>query len=86
MSAGESEKFTLRFRCPKCGEIITVEVSKDLLSKTLGGVASIPVIHGNPPHLLVLYVDENKMIRGYNVYEHLVRLFEITLHLSLIHI
>ncbi|TFF85198.1 hypothetical protein EU523_00260, partial [Candidatus Heimdallarchaeota archaeon] len=52
--------------CPFCNEVITFELSLEMIRKRLsGGLATIQLSsHGNPPHSLLVYIDEEGKIRG----------------------
>ncbi len=56
------------FKCPKCGEKLTMKVDLDTLDFQ-GGIASITVLHGNPQHTVVVYLDINGEVRGVEVPE-----------------
>ena len=57
-----------RFKCPKCGENLSMKVDLDSLDFQ-GGIASITVLHGEPQHTVVVYLDINGEVRGVEVPE-----------------
>ena len=62
-----SEKKIL-FQCPKCGEKLSIRVNLSELEFE-GGIASMTLLHGNPPHTVVIYLDTNGEVRGVEVPE-----------------
>ncbi|NHJ33038.1 MAG: DegV family EDD domain-containing protein [Asgard group archaeon] len=63
-----SEKTNNRYAalCPLCGDTIPFEISNDeLQNKMQGDLATFTLeSHGNPPHILFVYIDKQKEIRG----------------------
>jgi len=57
--------------CPHCKQevIFTINLTKLDFSK---GIASLSIIHGEPPHALVIYVDKEGKIRGTEVHKEVV--------------
>ena len=62
------EEFTIRFKCPKCGENIVAKLKRSELDFK-GGIASASLLHGSPPHVVIVYVDINGEVRGVEVPE-----------------
>ena len=56
----------LNVRCPKCGTYLNIKVDLDRLEFE-GGISKVAVFHGEPPHSLILYIDEQGMLRGHEV-------------------
>jgi len=61
--------------CPLCKSnlIISLDLSKLDFSK---GVASMSIIHGDPPHAVVIYIDREGKIRGIEAHKDVVFLRE----------
>ena len=53
-------------KCRKCDESISMEVDIDSLEFT-GGLATVSILHGVPPHTLIAYIDENGQVRSTEV-------------------
>jgi len=53
-------------KCPFCNSHIALEVNLEELDFSKG-YATISYIHGNPPHILILYINKDGSIRGVNV-------------------
>ncbi|MGQ4892845.1 MAG: hypothetical protein ACP6IP_10250 [Candidatus Njordarchaeia archaeon] len=64
----EAKEKTVVFKCPKCNEKLTMKVNLGELDFH-GGIASITVLHGDPPHTAVVYLDMNGEVRGVEVPE-----------------
>jgi len=58
----------LIFKCPKCGEKITINVNPSQLDYK-GGIAAVTILHGSPPHAAIVYVDKNGNVRSVEVPE-----------------
>ncbi|MGQ4891733.1 MAG: hypothetical protein ACP6IP_04495 [Candidatus Njordarchaeia archaeon] len=67
------EVVRVRAICPKCGKNIALNIPREMLKNSQGGITTIPFEHGDPPHLLVLYVDTTGDVRGTVVYEGIIR-------------
>lgn len=67
--ANEEESTMIRFRCPACGEEITAMVK---LKKK--GLTTVSILHGEPKHVLVLYIDNRGVIRGYEVISEIIEI------------
>lgn len=64
MSA-EENKSTVNVvaKCPRCGLKLNLPV--DLTSlEYKGGIATVSVLHGNPPHSAIVYLDKEGYVRG----------------------
>lgn len=62
----------LQYICPLCKRRLEVTVDRRELSRAPGGIYSVPIIHGDPSHILLLYVDRNGLIRGADVFNTIV--------------
>lgn len=70
----ESEKeVEIKSMCPKCGKQIRLSVPYSKLREAEGGITTIPFEHGDPPHLVVLYVDVHGDVRGQVIYDNIIR-------------
>lgn len=57
----------LKVKCPKCNEDIEIEVPNEL--KNRESLIYLPVIHGDPPHVLVVTLSPDGKVYGTIVYE-----------------
>jgi hypothetical protein len=61
------EAVMLRIYCPQC----TYDINVNLSTQIIDGASRYPVshahLHGNPPHLLIMYVDKEYQVRGFEV-------------------
>ncbi len=55
-----------KLKCPKCGTYLDIKVDLNDLEFE-GGIAKVAVFHGDPPHSLILYIDEEGKVRGTEV-------------------
>lgn len=55
---------TLRTYCHSCNQDITVPVSRAIIDNAHSYPVSHAHLHGNPSHILILYVDSQYHIRG----------------------
>ena len=53
----------IRVKCPKCNNVITMNVDIGSLEFE-GGLASISILHGTPPHTLIIYIDKEGLVRS----------------------
>jgi hypothetical protein len=63
----DSEKFQkVKIRCPNCGKMGEIQISKDVITSSERGVCAIEV-HKNKicPHSFITYVDKNFIARDY---------------------
>jgi len=59
-------------RCPLCRQQLFLNIDERKLRLAPGGIISIPIIHGNKPHILLVYLDRNGLIRGREVFNTLI--------------
>ncbi|MHA1676566.1 MAG: hypothetical protein ACTSU6_05250 [Candidatus Njordarchaeales archaeon] len=59
-------------RCPLCHQQLFLNIDERKLRLAPGGIISIPIIHGNKPHILLVYLDRNGLIRGQEVFNTLI--------------
>jgi len=55
---------TLRTFCHSCNKDIIVPIQKVIVSEAESYPVSHAHLHGHPPHVLILYVDSDFLIRG----------------------
>ena len=71
--SNEVEIVDVRTICPICKKPIHLKIPKQKLRKSEGGILSIPYEHGEPPHLVILYVDIHGDVRGISSYDIIIR-------------
>ncbi|MGQ4892714.1 MAG: hypothetical protein ACP6IP_09555 [Candidatus Njordarchaeia archaeon] len=57
----------IKVRCPQCGEKVSAEIDVEYLKKSESGLTPVAFPHGNPKHILVLYLDRQGRHRGYEI-------------------
>jgi len=62
----------LKVRCPLCKMILEANIDKEYLQKSPSGITPIAFTHGEPKHVLVVYLDRQGFQRGYEVFESVV--------------
>ena len=51
-------------KCPSCGRAIRVTVPSDLLRNALHYPVCHLILHGNPTHAFMVYIDAYGVVRG----------------------
>ncbi|HMF34588.1 MAG TPA: hypothetical protein VKK79_24415 [Candidatus Lokiarchaeia archaeon] len=62
--SGEIRHIPAGNKCPVCGEMITHSISQEDLAKITRFPFSHAVLHGNPLHVAVVYIDADCRVRG----------------------
>lgn len=60
----KEEKKEVFFHCPVCKKTYVFTVDAEYIKKAEGGITSIPIEHGEPPHLIIVEVDTYGMVRN----------------------
>jgi hypothetical protein len=55
--------------CEKCQAYITIELPEDILSKHSVFPFPYTFVHGDPPHALTIYLDQDLVERGHEISE-----------------
>ena len=63
-SVETKDTVTLRTFCHSCKEDITVPIQKIIVSEAESYPVSHAHLHGQPPHVLILYIDREFLVRG----------------------
>ena len=64
------------FYCPVCKKTYAFSIDLGFLEKAEGGITSIPIEHGVPPHLVIVEVDTEGMVRGVRVLKEAIKPIE----------
>ncbi len=62
----------LQVRCPECGETLEASVQEKYLLASKTGITPIAFTHGNPEHVLIIYLDKAGNHRGYEILKSVV--------------
>ena len=54
---------SVKVHCEKCNKPIELVISSEDLSSTQDGILRVMMVHGSPPHAIVVYVDKNMRVR-----------------------
>ena len=57
---------TFTVKCPKCETTLNLKIRLDDLVYE-GGISKVAIFHGDPPHSLIVYIDEEGHVRGTEV-------------------
>jgi len=54
---------SVKVHCEKCNKSVELAITSEDLSSTQDGILRVMMVHGGPPHAIVVYVDKNKRVR-----------------------